>query len=55
MLLKYEEANAFNTSGAHNGGGLRPLLPKWGIIMCSASINSIGLRIFSKNGHPVLC
>ena len=35
MLLKYAEANAFNTGGAHNGGGLRP-----------ASIKSIGLRTF---------
>ena len=30
MVLKYAEANAFNTSGAHNEGGLRPPLPKWG-------------------------
>ena len=30
MLLILAEANAFNTSGAYNGGGLRPPLPKWG-------------------------
>jgi hypothetical protein len=30
MLLKYAEANAFNTSGARNAGGLQPPLPKWG-------------------------
>ena len=29
MLLEYVEANVFNTSGAPNGGGLRPPLPKW--------------------------
>ena len=27
MLLILAEANAFNTSGAYNGGGLRPTLP----------------------------
>ena len=27
LLLKYAEANAFDTSGAHNGGGLRPAVP----------------------------
>ena len=46
MLLEYVEANAFNTSGAHNE------FPKWGRrpeaapIMCSSSMKSIGLRIF---------
>ena len=29
MLLKYAEANAVNTSRAHNVGGLQPSLPKW--------------------------
>ena len=30
MLSRYAEANAFNTSEAHNEGGLWPPLPKWG-------------------------
>ena len=30
MLLILAEANAFKPSGAYNGGGLRPPLPKWG-------------------------
>ena len=30
MLLEYAEANAVDTSGAHNGGDLRPPLRKWG-------------------------
>ena len=30
MRLKHAEANAFNTSGALNGGGFRPPLPKRG-------------------------
>ena len=30
MLLILAEANAFDTSRAYNGGGLRPPLPKWG-------------------------
>ena len=46
MLSKYAEANAFDTSGAHNQ------FPKWGQrrpIMRSASIESIGLRISCKH------
>ena len=30
MLVMLAEANAFDTSGASNGGGLRPPLTKWG-------------------------
>ena len=30
MLLILAEADAFNTSGAYDVGGLRPPLPKWG-------------------------
>ena len=52
MLLILAEANAFNTSGAYNGGrpspngagGLRPPAPFGEFIICSASIKSIGLR-----------
>jgi hypothetical protein len=54
MLLKFAEANAFNTSGTHNE------FPKWGRqpkasgriwggaapIKCSASIKSIGICTF---------
>ena len=51
MILKYAEANAVNTSGAHNEGGLRPPLPNGagglrGIHYVPASIKNIGLRIF---------
>ena len=57
MLLKYVEANALTLAehimGAASGrlspngaGGLRPPAPFGESIMCSASIESIGLRIF---------
>ena len=44
MLLILVGANAVNTSGAYNGGGLRPPLPFGEFIICSASIKSKGLR-----------
>ena len=59
MALKYAETNAFNTSGAHhefpNGAsGRKPPAPfgegrlEAAPIMCSTSIESIGLHILYK-------
>ena len=50
MLLEFAEANACNTSGARGRRLLAPFgeEPESTPIMCSASIESIGLRIFSK-------
>jgi hypothetical protein len=62
MLLKYEEANAFDSRGAHNGaggaspngaGGLRPPAPFGEFIMCCANIESIGLRTTSMHWPPI--
>ena len=56
VLLKYAETDAFDISGAHDGGGLRPPLPNGAaaeVIMCSASVKSIGLRISQKHSAPI--
>ena len=60
MLLRYAEANAFNTSGAHNGGllngagGLRLLTPFGEFIMCTASTHNIFLCMFLNHRPPIL-
>jgi hypothetical protein len=62
MLVKYVDANAFNTHNeAPNGaGGRRPAAPfgegrpEAAPIVCSASIKSIGLRIFWMLWPPIL-
>ena len=61
-LSKYAEANAFNTSGAHNdfprSSGLRPPAPfgeGWpevAPIMCCASIKALASAYFKITGHP---
>ena len=46
MLLKYVEANAFNTSRAYNESPIWGRRPKAAPIICSSSIKSIGHRSF---------
>ena len=57
MLLKYAEANAFNTRAAHNGvgdgaGGLRPHL---GNSRCAPLVlKALASAYFKSIGHPFI-
>ena len=61
MLSILAEANAFNTSGAYNGGGLRPPLPKWGgrphlgnSLYAPLVLKALASASMESIGHPLV-